>query len=111
MAPVDMAGVDRSLEASHTRITDVLAVASRRLEIAAPTGLTRADLDDLGQLANVWRTLEANVERLAEKALEKAIKREQKRLGPEGQIEPVGGGTARPVGGGTARDEADAPDE
>lgn len=88
------------LEASHVRITRALAVATRRLELAAPAGLSPEDLDALEQLARVWRTLEANVEKLAEKAIEKAIKHELKRLGPEGAIV-----------GGAAVDEADSPGE
>lgn len=80
---VDLSTLDVSLEASHMRITRVLAAQSARLEIQAATGLTADQTSSLGELAKVWRTLEANIEKLAEKAIEKAIKRELARLGKD----------------------------
>jgi hypothetical protein len=91
--PVDMTGVDVSLDASHKRITDALAVHTRRLELAAAGGTTTSGLDALAQLAGIWRTLEANIEKAAERVIEKAVKRELARLGPNEQPED-GHGTA-----------------
>jgi len=80
--PAVLGKYDASLEASHARVVKVLAMASRRLEVTAEAGsLTQDDLKDLGELAGIWRTLEANVERLAEKAIDRKIKQELKRLG------------------------------
>ena len=116
--PVDMTGVDVSLDASHRRITDALAVHTRRLELAAAGGTTTSGLDALAQLAGIWRTLEANIEKAAERVIEKAVKRELARLGPNEQPEDGHAGTGEnraaavdQRGGGGGHDEADAPDE
>lgn len=97
------------LDASHVRITKALAIATRRLELAAPAGLNSDELDALEQLARVWRTLEANIEKTAERVIEKAIAKELKRLGPNEQ--PEEHGSERRRVGDSATDEADSPGE
>jgi hypothetical protein len=56
--PIDLADLDRSLDASHRRMRDALAVQSRRIELAAEKGhLTAMEIQQLGELSNTWRVL------------------------------------------------------
>jgi hypothetical protein len=57
-APIDLEGLDDSLDASHKRMRYALAVQSRRIEIAAQQGhLTPLEIQTLGEISNTWRTL------------------------------------------------------
>jgi hypothetical protein len=115
----ELGAFELDLDSSHVRITNALAVATRRLELQAPTGLSLDDLNALEQLARVWRTLEANIEKAAERVIEKAVKRELARLGPNEQPEEHGqpergvleNGERPGRAGADGHDEADAPDE
>jgi hypothetical protein len=56
-----LSDLDDSLEATHARLKRALAVQAVRIEkLANAGGLTTSEIDQLQQLANAWRVLQAN---------------------------------------------------